>query len=367
MIDPIKRRYRALLRRVGRCLYRLIGIHPSWHGGTPGKSSFTSARKHEGCRFLVTRDVSDCFASVSPDMLEKALRRLGASPQFGRFLARLMTVRGRIPQGGPLSNLALNLFFLRQDRHLHRSIEAKGGAYGRLTDDCVASVATREKALKAAKELDQAIEGRGLRVNKNKRRKRGLLAGDRPKQLHSLEITSRSNIRPKTEHKQKALSLAESYARQCRRSQPGDLERLAALRAQVSGYMYYMRQADRSPARHIRHMVKVADNNVRTMLRKHRLRAPEKWWKPAESRRLAQEVLIPRTDSSRSRDPFPCRCGTPPGGKGQRERGQAGRQGDPQPLCAIRGDAGGVGRRWDDLLACPIAGPYCRRHGYERR
>lgn len=298
MIDPIKREYRSLLRRTGKALHRKIGVHDSWHGGTPGRSSFTSARRHQGCRFLITRDVTNCFGSVNPSMLMKAFRRLGASSEFARFLSDLMTVRGRIPQGGPLSNLALNLFFLRQDGHLHRFAQTKGGNYGRLTDDFAVSMATREKALKTGSELDRAIEGRGLKVNERKRDKRGLIAGDRGKELHSLKISSKRRISPKHDHKQKAVTAAEKYARKCACATPNDVARLSGLRKEVTGWMYYMQQADRSPARHLAHMVMVADSKVLRMLRGRGLATRNKWWTEAEVRRLLAECRRRETAAS---------------------------------------------------------------------
>ena len=86
-----------------------------------------------------------------------------------------MTVHGRIPQGGPTSCLALNLYMLRMDDHLYNRTREKGGHYSRLADDFVISADNREKALKLECELDHAIRHRKLEVNERKRKKKGFL------------------------------------------------------------------------------------------------------------------------------------------------------------------------------------------------
>ncbi len=299
VLDPVKRRYRVLLRRLGRTIIQIIGIHPAWHGGTPRRSSFTSARQHHGCRFLVTRDVRNCFGTINRQRLFKAFRRLGASWPFAKFLASIMTVRDRIPQGGPLSNLAVNLFFLRQDQHLLRRAKDKGGRYGRLTDDLVVSAPSLEAASDMGEELDRAITERGLTVNKRKRDKRGFVGGDTAKELHSLRVSSRRGIAPKLEHKRKALARAEHYARRCACATPHDLIRLASLREGAVGWVYYMSQADFSPARHIAHMIMVADRRVLRMLKsKGLVPHKHKWWIKQEAAHLQRLYAKRRTTQS---------------------------------------------------------------------
>ena len=53
-IDPPKKEYKRLLKRITKVLTSNIKHHPAAHGGVPGRSSFTSARPHCGARFIVT-------------------------------------------------------------------------------------------------------------------------------------------------------------------------------------------------------------------------------------------------------------------------------------------------------------------------
>ncbi len=278
-IDAPKPEYKKLLRRMAKILSRNIKHHPAAHGGVPGRSSFTSAKPHCGAKFAVTRDIQDCYPSITSSELFRTFIKLGATDAFAKFLSSIMTVHGRIPQGGSLSSLAVNLYMLRLDGHLSKSVRAKSGRYGRLTDDFVISVNSREKAVNLEKELDYRIRQKNLQINEKKRREKGFLAGDKLKDIHSLIINSKRGLRPKEKHIKDGLKLATHYARCCRCATPFDLPFLSDLRQITAGMMYYLRQADFSPARHIRRMVEHADEKVKNMLLKKGLQPyKNKWW-----------------------------------------------------------------------------------------
>ena len=278
-IDPPKKKYKRLLKKIAKVLSSNIKHHPAAHGGVPGRSSFTSARPHCGAKFIVMRDIKDCYPSITPEKLFDAFIKLGASSEFAKFLSRIMTVHGRLPQGGPTSSLALNLFFVRMDDHFYRKAKNRNGNYRRLADDLVISVNSCEKALALENELDNGIRQRNLKINERKRRKKGFLAGDRLKEIHSLIVNSRRGLKPKKEHIKKGLELTRRYARCCRCAKPTDLPFLADLRQRAYGMMYYFRQAEFSPTRHIRRILEHADQKVlRMLLRKGLQPYKNKWW-----------------------------------------------------------------------------------------
>lgn len=278
-IDAPKIEYKKLLRKMAKILSHNIKYHPAAHGGVPKRSSFTSARPHCGAKFIVIRDIKDCYPSITTEKLLRTFTKLGATGAFAKFLSPIMTVHGRIPQGGHLSSLAVNLYMLRTDDHLYKVTRVKGGRYGRLTDDFVVSVNTREKAVALAKELDYRIHQKNLRINEKKREEKGLLAGDKLKDIHSLIVNSKRGIRPKKAHIGKGIKLATHYVRYCCCATPSDLPFLADLRQRTTGMMYYLRQADFSPARHIRRMLEAGDRKVLLMLLKRELQPyKNKWW-----------------------------------------------------------------------------------------
>lgn len=279
IIDPPKKEYKRLLKRINKTLSRHIKHHPAAHGGVPGRSSFTSASPHCGKKFTATRDIKDCYPSVATHKLCNAFRKLGASPCFADFLSGIMTVYNRIPQGGPLSSLALNLFMMQMDNHFYQKARVRGGKFGRLSDDFVFSSNNRNVAMQFEKEIDHAIRQRGLDVNSKKAEKKGFLAGDKIKVIHSLVVNNKRGLKPKDEHIQKGIFLAQQYARCCKCATPKDLLYLADLRARTAGMMYYMRQAKFSPANHIRKVIENADDKVSRMLQSKGLQpCKNKWW-----------------------------------------------------------------------------------------
>ncbi len=278
-IDPPKKEFRRLLRRINKVLTNNIKHHPAAHGGVPGRSSFTSARRHCGAKYIVTRDIKNCYPSITPKQLYSSFIRLGASPEFGKFLSSIVTVHNRIPQGGHCSSLALNLHLQLMDDHFYRKAENRRCKYGRLADDFVISGNCREKAFALGRELDNSVTQRHLQINEKKRRDKGFLDGDKLKDIHSLIVNSPRGLKPKKEHIQKALHFAEKYARCCRCARPEDLPHIADLRQRITGWMYYFRQAEFSPARHIRLMIERGDKIVLRMLLNNCLQPyKNKWW-----------------------------------------------------------------------------------------
>jgi hypothetical protein len=279
IITPPKQEHKKLLKKIAKTLSGNIKHHPAAHGGVPGRSSFTSARPHCGARVIVTRDIENCYPSIPRHKLFKAFINLGASSKFAKFLSSMMTVNDQIPQGSPTSSLALNLFLYRMDDHFYKRANSRKGTYRRLADDFVISVNSRDKAIALGDELDNGISHRKLTVNKKKRDKKGFLPGDKLKIIHSLNVNSKRGLKPKREHIKKALGYAEHYARCCKCARPSDLLFLASLRQQVTGWMYYCRQAEFSPTRHIRWILERADQKVLQMLIGKGLQPyKNKWW-----------------------------------------------------------------------------------------
>jgi len=133
-IDAPKKHVKARLRRLHRLLMRLTPAHRCAHGGARGKSCVTSARQHCGRRFIVTRDVKDCYPSILVDALKSRLRRLGFRSDVAWVLSLLLTVRGRVAQGSPVSSDALNLYLFDADRALSALAGTIGVAsQGRMT------------------------------------------------------------------------------------------------------------------------------------------------------------------------------------------------------------------------------------------
>src|SRR5439155_1925638 len=77
LIDPVNWWLKKRFRKLHRWLQRERLAHPRAFGGVVGRSCFLHADRHLGRKFVWTRDISDCFPSISPEAMRAALLVLG--------------------------------------------------------------------------------------------------------------------------------------------------------------------------------------------------------------------------------------------------------------------------------------------------
>lgn len=71
--------------------------------GRAGSSAIQAAQLHINKPMVVTMDIKDFFPSVSSGMVYGMFRRRGTSQIVARFLTRMVTRQGHLPQGAPTS------------------------------------------------------------------------------------------------------------------------------------------------------------------------------------------------------------------------------------------------------------------------
>ena len=182
-----------------------------------GRSCFTSATLHCGANRIVwTRDASDCFPSVSPESFEAELLSLGFRQETAKLLTMLCTVRSRIPQGSPVSNDALNLYFYRVDGLLHSFCGSMHLAYSRVADDFVVSGKSLEPGEKAIGLVERELKKRGISINHNKKRKNGRQVKHQSRLVHNICVNSGRGTKLNPEHRTAITHTAESYVAACK-------------------------------------------------------------------------------------------------------------------------------------------------------
>lgn len=93
----------------------------------PGKSLRENARFHRGRKKVVALDITDFFPSIGFGAVYGIFQRMGYSKPVCVMLARLCTLRGKLPQGAPTA-LCSRTYFLRI-RTRRFSIIAAGGTF----------------------------------------------------------------------------------------------------------------------------------------------------------------------------------------------------------------------------------------------
>ena len=277
-IDPMYRAPKKLFRKLHRWFQSNRLAHPSAHGGVKKRSCFTSAHRHLG-RHVWIRDAADCFPSITPKLFLAELLALGFLPESADILTRLCTVRGSIPQGSPISNDAVNLYFWRIDQAMASLCGSLGLAYSRVADDFVISGKNIRLGETAARRLERQLATKGIRVNMRKRNENGFQHRNDKPLVHNILTHNRRGTTISDEHRQKATELAERYVAACKSLHADSLEAVAYKRQKLTGWMYYFRQAEFGPARHVRRLLEVGDVIVRRKLRSLSISAHKgKWW-----------------------------------------------------------------------------------------
>ncbi len=291
-IDALYKAPKRKLRLLHRWFQQQLLAHPRAHGGVVRRSCFTSADRHLGKRYDWIRDASDCYPSVTPKALQTELKALGFRHDTASLLTMLLTVRGHVPQGSPVSGDAINLFFWRIDQASASFCGQNHLGYTRVADDFVVSGNDRSSGFEAVLRIENELADRGIRVNKKKREKNGFQPNAGRQLVHSILVNRRRGTAVSPDHREAAIQIARKYVDACRSIQPDSIEGVAYKRSQLQGWMYYCRQATYSPALHLKKQLATGDRLVHRRLGSLKLVAYQnKWWlvtkKRNEPRRLA--------------------------------------------------------------------------------
>ncbi len=293
-IDALYKGPKRLLRKFHCFLQGVKLSHPRAHGGVRGRSCFTSARTHVGRQHcLWIRDAANCYPSISPHVMHDELRALGLRHDTAKLLTLLFTYRDGIPQGSPVSGDALNLVFWRLDQLIASMAGKAGVRYSRVADDFVLSAKSSNAADGIAHRIEEELASRGIGVNE-KKRKRGFQDCSTDRRVHSISVSRPRGTSINRDQAAEARQLAACYLAACKSVSADTIESVAYKRQRLTGWMYYCRQADFSPAKMLRQQLDAGDRHVLRKLRALSINSRKnRWWvvnfktKKNEPRRIA--------------------------------------------------------------------------------
>jgi len=292
-IDPMFKRPKKLFKQIHKFLQKCKLAHPRAHGGVWDRSCFTSAKDHIGHQYIWTRDVQDCYPSITPEAFQSEMICLGFNVDTAALLTLLCTVRGAIPQGSPLSNYALNLYLWRVDQTIASFCGQRRLTYTRSADDLIISGNDREAGVESMRLVEKLLQQRGLKISLKKRLKSGFQRKEEKPTVHSIGVHDKKGTHVSDGHNITIINYAEKYRSGCKSLQASSVVALAYSRQRLVGWMHYCRQADFGPARHIRKMIEAGDRAVLKRLRELRINSPKnKWW--LISQRRNEPVRIAR-------------------------------------------------------------------------
>ncbi len=301
IIDAPKPHMKRLLKKIHRWMHQEKSAHPKAHGSVKRRSPFTSARRHVSKnRNVWTRDAKDCFPSIDGELFCRELRKRGFRQDTTKLLTMLCIVRGRIPQGSPVSNDALNIYLWSLDQTMSSKAGNKNCEFTRVADDLVLSSACDETGNKLCREMEDLLRDKGLRINQKKRKKEGFQNRSKAQHVHGIRVDKRQGTEIHKNHQMIAWELSERYVISCKCLQPNSLRATADIRKRLEGYMHYSRQAVHSNVKHLRRQLELGDRIVARKLKAIRITAHKnKRWVVSVKRNKFGSKIVTRDEPKR--------------------------------------------------------------------
>lgn len=167
VIDVPYPELKAIQRKLHDRVLRTIPCASAVYG-VAGKGVIKNAQQHLKQPFMAVLDIADCFPSITVAMIREALYRAGFDEVAARHITRLVTLRGRLPQGPPSSPGIMNIVLAKLDSELEQIATAEGCVYTRYMDDiCVSGDHDLSPLLVRARGI---IRHNRFRTNKRKTR-----------------------------------------------------------------------------------------------------------------------------------------------------------------------------------------------------
>jgi RNA-directed DNA polymerase len=169
----IKGKKRPIAQPIGRfaeIIYKLknlldrVELPAYLHGGVKGRSTITIASCHIGKSAVLNFDLEGFFPSVKPSLVYNLFNeRLGCWADVSRFLTRLVTLNGGLPQGSPTSTVVANLIIIPLAVRLKKLAEKHNSDYGQFVDDGTISGPGYIERLRPL--IDKIIQQAGFRAS----------------------------------------------------------------------------------------------------------------------------------------------------------------------------------------------------------
>lgn len=140
--------------------------HPSTavHGYVQGLNIRTNAEMHLSKRYLLSVDISNFFESITIDMVEKALLKVGFSIFSAGRLSKIVTINNFLPPGYSTSPAISNLVLKNLDEELLQLCN-KDCVYTRYADDLYFS---SNIDLPSLKDITEIVLNNGFSLNPKK-------------------------------------------------------------------------------------------------------------------------------------------------------------------------------------------------------
>ncbi len=160
------REFKGIQRWVIRYVLDHVSLHENAMAYRSGLSIYDNAQQHIQQEFVLNLDIRNFFPSITDQRIYGMFLSLDYSQSVSWLLTRLVTYRGRLPQGAPSSPMISNIICRRLDMRITAYADLYEWRYTRYCDDITISGAGSLGW--AIKFVSTMISDEGFEVNRQK-------------------------------------------------------------------------------------------------------------------------------------------------------------------------------------------------------
>lgn len=166
ILNPSIKRLKIIQKRLQSNILQKLEIPEYAFGAIKGKDNISNAKKHQGKKYIFTTDLTNFFPSVSHNQVFEMFVSFDFSPTVARYLTKLTTYKGKLPQGAPTSPIVANLVFVKTGKRLQEFAALNNLTFTSFVDDLTFSSPTDFKE-KTQSILDAVIAD-GFKISHKK-------------------------------------------------------------------------------------------------------------------------------------------------------------------------------------------------------
>lgn len=166
VLNPSIKRLKEIQKRLQRNILQRLQIPSYAFGAIKGKDNISNAKQHQGKKYIFTTDLTNFFPSITNKQVYEMFVSFDFSPTVARYLTKLTTYKGKLPQGAPTSPIVANLVFVKTGRHLQEYATLNNLTFTSFVDDLTFSSPTDFKG--KTQEILNAIIADGFKISHKK-------------------------------------------------------------------------------------------------------------------------------------------------------------------------------------------------------
>lgn len=166
VLNPSIRRLKVIQKRLQKNILQQLEMPDYAFGAIKGKDNISNAKKHQGKKYIFTTDLTNFFPSINNNQVFEMFISFDFSPTVARYLTKLTTFKGKLPQGAPTSPIVANLVFVKTGKRLQEFATENNLTFTSFVDDLTFSSPVDFK--ENAQRILDAIVADGFKISHKK-------------------------------------------------------------------------------------------------------------------------------------------------------------------------------------------------------